>query len=321
MDRVERRHDIACTIPDRQRFGERRHARPRAAVKRPLGVASPPKHLWARVRADCPTEHDAALAQCTTQRLEISAGAGAHVEEAQRPAVRREARDRPDDPPHRADVEVAHASVARRDAAKVVGEGGRRHGPNYTYSMPSLPSLPSRLARHIARARLFHAPGGAVVAVSGGADSVALLDLLHGLAPTLGLTLVVAHADHGIASDSRTVGRSVRALAERYGLPFELGLLRLGPGATETAARAARYAWLREVQRRHDARYLVTAHQQDDQIETILLRLLRGSAPAGLAGIAARSRGGLVRPLLPFTKRELAAHAAARGLPVYDDPA
>jgi tRNA(Ile)-lysidine synthase len=189
--------------------------------------------------------------------------------------------------------------------------------------MPSLPSLPSRLARHIARARLFPAPGGAVVAVSGGADSVALLDLLHGLAPTLGLTLVVAHADHGIASDSRAVGRSVRALAERYGLPFELGQLRLGPAATETAARAARYAWLREVQRRHDARYLVTAHQQDDQIETILLRLLRGSAPAGLAGIAARPRGGggLVRPLLPFTKRELAAHAVACGLPVHDDPA
>ena len=184
-----------------------------------------------------------------------------------------------------------------------------------------MPSLPFRLARHIARARLFVTPGGAVVAISGGADSVALLDLLYGLAPTLGLTLVVAHADHGIAPDSRTVARSVRTLAERYGLPFELGQLRLGPGATETAARAARYAWLREVQRRHDARYLVTAHQQDDQIETILLRLLRGSAPAGLAGIAARSRGGLVRPLLPFTKRELAAHAAVRGLPVYDDPA
>lgn len=181
--------------------------------------------------------------------------------------------------------------------------------------------MPSRLARHIARARLFREPGVAVVAVSGGADSVALLDVLHALAPTLGLTLVVAHADHGIASDSRTVGLSVRALAERLGLPFELGELELGQEATETAARAARYAWLRDVQRKYGARYLVTAHHRDDQIETIVLRLLRGTAPAGLAGIAARARGGLVRPLLPFAKTELVAHAAARRLPVHHDPA
>jgi tRNA(Ile)-lysidine synthase len=184
-----------------------------------------------------------------------------------------------------------------------------------------MPSLPSRLARHIARARLFRQPGAAVVAVSGGGDSVALLDLLHALAPACGLELVIAHADHGIAPESRTVGQSVRALAERYGVPFELGELHLGPDATETTARRARYAWLRDVQRRHGARYLVTAHHRGDQLETIILRFLRGSAPAGLAGIAARARGGLVRPLLPFTKAELAAHAAARGLPVHDDAA
>ena len=184
-----------------------------------------------------------------------------------------------------------------------------------------MPSLPSRLARHVARAQLFREPGVAVVAVSGGADSVALLDLLHALAPALGLTLVVAHADHGIAAESRTVGRAVKELAARYGLALELGELELGPGATETAARAARYAWLRDVQRRHGARYLVTAHHKDDQIETIVLRLLRGTAPAGLAGIAARARGGLVRPLLPFAKTELVAHAAARGVPVHNDPA
>jgi tRNA(Ile)-lysidine synthase len=184
-----------------------------------------------------------------------------------------------------------------------------------------MPSLPSRLARHIARARLFRQPGAAVVAVSGGGDSVALLDLLHALAPACGLELVIAHADHGIAPDSRAVGQSVRALAERYGLPFELGELHLGPDATETTARRARYAWLRDVQRRLGARYLVTAHHRGDQLETIILRFLRGSAPAGLAGIAARARGGLVRPLLPFTKAELAAHAAARGLPVHEDAA
>src|SRR5205085_2112250 len=181
--------------------------------------------------------------------------------------------------------------------------------------------LPSRLRDHLGRRRLFAVGGPAVVAVSGGPDSGALLDLLHTLAPELGLTLVVAHADHGIQADSRAVGQAVAALALRYGVPFELGELRLGPDATETAARRARYAWLVEVQRRHAARYLVTAHHRDDQIETILLRLLRGSAPAGLAGMPARARGGLVRPLLPFTHDELVAYIAARGLAAHDDPA
>jgi tRNA(Ile)-lysidine synthase len=78
---------------------------------------------------------------------------------------------------------------------------------------------------------------------------------------------------------------------------------------------------LRAVQQRRGAKYLVTAHHQDDQVETILLRALRGSATAGLAGIRPKSRGGLVRPLLPFRRSELVAYATARGLPVHDDPA
>jgi tRNA(Ile)-lysidine synthase len=183
------------------------------------------------------------------------------------------------------------------------------------------PPLPERFRAHLARVRCFPKPGTAVVAVSGGADSTALVDLLHGVAADFGLTLVVAHADHGIQSDSGNVGAIVRDLAGQYGLPFELGELRLGPSATETAARRARYAWLRDVQRQRHAAYLVTAHHRDDQIETVLLRVLRGSAPAGLAGIAARGRGGLVRPLLPFTRRELGNHVAARGLQAYEDRA
>src|SRR3989442_7764007 len=78
---------------------------------------------------------------------------------------------------------------------------------------------------------------------------------------------------------------------------------------------------MREVQRRRGAQYLVTGHHQDDQIETILLRALRGSAPAGLARVAQRGRGGLVPPLLPFTRRELLEYATARGLAIPDDPA
>ena len=181
--------------------------------------------------------------------------------------------------------------------------------------------LLTRLRAHLRKARLFSEAGTAVVAVSGGADSVALLDLLHDLAPEFGLDLVVAHADHGIRPDSRTVGRSVGELAGRYGLPFELGALALGPDTTETAARRARYAWLKAVVQRLSARYLVTAHHQDDQVETVLMRLLRGSAPAGLAGMAARAPGGLTRPLLPFRRAELAAFVQERSLPVHHDPA
>src|SRR6266511_3251610 len=116
---------------------------------------------------------------------------------------------------------------------------------------PSL-SLPDRFRTHVLRARLFRGrpPAVAVVAVSGGVDSVALLDLLHSVAPELGLTLVVAHADHGIQQGSRSVGSAVRDLAAQYGLAFELGELKLGADATETAARRARYAWLRAIQRR-----------------------------------------------------------------------
>ena len=182
-------------------------------------------------------------------------------------------------------------------------------------------TLLDRFSAHVARLGLFAAPGTALVCVSGGADSVALLDLMHEFAPSAGLSLVVAHADHQIRSDSRTVGQTVEGLAEHYGLPFELGELGLGPDASETVARRARYRWLRDVQQRRGARYLVTAHHRDDQVETVLLRALSGTGPAGLAGIPVRGRGGLVRPLLPFTKRELAAHVAARGLPVHDDPA
>jgi len=182
-------------------------------------------------------------------------------------------------------------------------------------------SLPARVLAHIRENRLFRDSGEALVAVSGGVDSVALLDLLSDTASELGLSLVVAHVDHGISSDSRTVGRSVKTLAEKYGLPFESAELHLGPDTTETEARRARYAWLRDVKKRRGATYIVTAHHEDDQVETILLRGLRGSAPAGLAGISPRGRGGLVRPLLPFTRSELLAHVAERGLPVYEDPA
>ncbi len=188
-------------------------------------------------------------------------------------------------------------------------------------------TLVARFREHLDRRRLLAGPEGgtALVAVSGGADSVALLDLLAEVAPERGLNLVVGHVDHGIAPppDSAAVAESVRALADRYDLPFELGRLSppLGPGASETEARRARYAWLRETQARVGAHYLVTAHHRDDQVETVVLRFLHGSGPAGLAGMPVKARGGIVRPLLPFTRDELEAHCNARALSWHRDPA
>ena len=159
-----------------------------------------------------------------------------------------------------------------------------------------------------------------MVAVSGGPDSVALLDLLLRTRDVHQLELVVAHLDHGIHQAASGVAEEVRALAQAQGLPCELERLELGPEATETEARARRYAWLEAVRLRLHAQVIITAHHADDQVETVLMRVLAGSGPAGLAGMAP-VRGNVVRPLLQFRRAELAEYLAERGLPAWTDPA
>ena len=160
----------------------------------------------------------------------------------------------------------------------------------------------------------------ALVAVSGGPDSVALLDLLVSTRPRHGLELVAAHLDHGIHRDSGRVADEVAGLTTRLGVPLIRGRLRLGAGAGETVARARRHRWLGAARRRAGADLIFLAHHADDQSETVLMRTLRGSAPAGLAAIRA-ARGRLRRPLLAATRAELRAHCETRGLGWWDDPA
>jgi tRNA(Ile)-lysidine synthase len=153
-----------------------------------------------------------------------------------------------------------------------------------------------------------------------------MLDLFSGLSSELDLDLVVGHVDHGIAPDSGVVAEAVRALAERYAVPCRVATLALGADSSETDAREARYDRLRSIQRDCAARYLLTGHHLDDQAETVLYRLLKGSGVAGLAGIPERGPDGLVRPLLPFRKRELemwvrSAAGPGKDLPVHVDPA
>jgi tRNA(Ile)-lysidine synthase len=159
-----------------------------------------------------------------------------------------------------------------------------------------------------------------LVAVSGGLDSVVLLDLVAGVAQAAGLEPVVAHFDHGIHPGSAAVARQVERLAAGHGLRCIVGSLRLGAGASETRARTARYRWLRQTARQAGASCILLAHHADDQAETVLMRLLRGSGPAGLAGMPAR-RGLLVRPLLSYSRATLLRHARAAGLQWWEDPA
>jgi tRNA(Ile)-lysidine synthase len=179
-------------------------------------------------------------------------------------------------------------------------------------------SLLERFQLHLASFPLTGA--NAVVAVSGGPDSVALLDLLVHTQSLHRPDLVVAHADHGIHPESARVAEQVRVLAASYGLPFETQQLKLGASAGETLARARRYAWLEEVRLRVGAAVIFTAHHADDQVETVLMRVLSGSGPAGLAGMAP-VRGKVIRPLLPFSRADLAGHLHERGLQAWLDPA
>lgn len=180
-------------------------------------------------------------------------------------------------------------------------------------------SLAARFAAAL-RALPLAAGDRVLVAVSGGSDSIALLRLLVATRDGHGADLVAAHVDHGIHPDSAEVARRVETLALGLELPFQLRRLRLGPDASETAARAGRYAALAEMRSAAAADWIATAHHADDQVETVLMRLLHGSGPAGMAGMAP-VRGCILRPLLAFRRDELARYVRDQGLGVWADPA
>lgn len=156
--------------------------------------------------------------------------------------------------------------------------------------------------------------GHYVVAVSGGVDSVVLLDML---AQQPELKLTVAHFDHGIREDSHEDREHVRKLAAEYGLPFAFCEGRLGSEASEAAARAARYKFLHTARRHRGAAAVITAHHQDDVLETIILNLLRGTDRRGLSSL--QSGDVVLRPLLAVPKKELLRYASEQGLSWRED--
>ena len=156
--------------------------------------------------------------------------------------------------------------------------------------------------------------GTYVVAVSGGVDSVVLLDVLS---KQKNLVLVVAHYDHGIRKDSSEDRRFVEALAKHYGLPFEYAEGKLGAKTSEAAARAARYKFLEGVKNKHKTDAVITAHHQDDLLETAIINMLRGTGRKGLTSLSSGS--SIVRPLLGLTKHELLEYAKANKLDWHED--
>ena len=158
-----------------------------------------------------------------------------------------------------------------------------------------------------------------LVAVSGGADSVALLHLLHTLAPSWRLRLHVLHVDHGLRPDSAADGEFVRALGARLGVPVDVERVQVGAGSVEAAARTARYAALEVWAARTGAARIAVGHTLDDQAETVLMRVLDGAGVRGLAAIPP-VRGRIIRPLVELRRTALREMLSAEGLAWVEDP-
>ena len=160
-----------------------------------------------------------------------------------------------------------------------------------------------------------------VVAVSGGPDSLCLLDVLGRLAPSLDLELEVAHVDHGLTEGSDDVAARVARIASGAGHDVHVARARDLEGPNLHArARDFRYRFFETVAAETGAARVVTGHTLDDRVETTLARLVHGAGTDGLAGIRPRE-GNRLRPLLRVRRSETRAYCAERGLEFIDDPA
>ncbi|MYN07745.1 tRNA lysidine(34) synthetase TilS [Pseudoduganella aquatica] len=173
--------------------------------------------------------------------------------------------------------------------------------------------------------------GRIAIALSGGLDSSALLHLAHAHAAAQGIALYAFHVHHGISPNADAWLAHCEQQCAALGVSFEarrITLENVRKSGTEAAARKARYAALGAMCAEHGVNLLLTAHHQDDQAETVLLQLLRGSGTAGLSGMDAANTAPellanpdlvMMRPLLPASRKQLEAYAAAHGISHIED--
>ena len=183
--------------------------------------------------------------------------------------------------------------------------------------IPRLSKFATALMKEWRRLGLPESGANIILAVSGGADSTALLLAVDELIKheKLGVTPVIAHLNHGLRDESKDDAQWVKKLAKDLGYNVTVGTRGIKESASkrkvnlEQMARDARYDFLAKAAARKDSRYVLTGHTQDDQAETVVMRLLRGSAAEGLSGsspvrqITEGSQVQLVRPLLSWARR------------------
>lgn len=165
---------------------------------------------------------------------------------------------------------------------------------------------------------------GVLLAVSGGEDSMTMLDLFNYFKYELKLNLVVCHFNHSLRDDADRDEKFVKTQCEKYGLKFyskkEDVLLYSNENklSTEEGARFLRYKFFDEVKRIENLEYIATAHNKNDLAETVIMRILRGTGINGLIGIQSE-RGDLIRPILNFSRDEIEKYIEENNIPFVED--
>lgn len=183
----------------------------------------------------------------------------------------------------------------------------------------------SRVKKTIKKYEMLRPDERVVIGVSGGADSICLLHILIEL-HEYGADIIVAHLDHGIrGKEAKRDALFVKRAAESLGLKFEQGeadvprFRKESKLTLEEAARVLRYEFLEETRVKYGADKIATAHTLDDQAETVLMRLIRGSGGKGLSGIPPVSNGVIIRPLIETPRREIEKYLVSKGIEWIED--